>query len=138
MPATTFEVVIEATDSKDTATSTVTLIITDENEPPVFHQAGYSVEAFEGNVRLNAIKSIHVVKAIHFVFETFVFKRVEIFVLEEKTRNDDEHGTKFKVYVTSMTFMTCYLLINCITDSSIKVYFFIYSKTTHSHQQIWS
>ncbi|XP_076083164.1 uncharacterized protein LOC143054138 [Mytilus galloprovincialis] len=41
------QIIVTATDRKDTATQTIFVRITDQNEAPSFHQTGYSVEQFE-------------------------------------------------------------------------------------------
>ena len=43
---------ITATDGKNTATATISLIVTDQNEAPVFQQIQYSVEVNESAVRI--------------------------------------------------------------------------------------
>jgi VCBS repeat-containing protein len=43
MTSKSYKIIVTATDGKDTATSTISLTVTDQNETPVFHQTEYSV-----------------------------------------------------------------------------------------------
>lgn len=52
MTSKSYKIVVTATDGKDTATATISLTVTDQNETPVFHQTEYSVEQDESSVSI--------------------------------------------------------------------------------------
>lgn len=52
MTSKSYKIVVTATDGKDTATATISLTVTDQNETPVFHQTYYSVEQDESSVSI--------------------------------------------------------------------------------------
>jgi hypothetical protein len=52
MTSKSYKIIVTATDGKDTATATISLTVTDQNETPVFHQTEYSVEQDESSVSI--------------------------------------------------------------------------------------
>lgn len=80
MTSKSYKIIVTATDGKDTATATISLTVTDQNETPVFHQTEYSVEQDESSVSILVfrLRCFFLMKRFPFYVSllTFLFNQV--------------------------------------------------------------